>query len=222
MRGFVGVRSGMLMAPVFTILFWSIGNSSDNRAHGIDRSRAIAPLNSSVDRVASDHSNGYGSGIIYACWYLVIGHGRCGTDGPWNLRCGADICAFAYEGWQYKGPKRLGFTLGVGTVSGMLMAATSLGNPPVMLYLLSGTDCAATNRANFTGYFGITLVTLISMMLLKGLIDLYAVIRATVMLPGYGISVWFGARFFQKADDALYRRIALGLLPGAAVFGVLR
>jgi uncharacterized protein len=68
-------------------------------------------------------------------------------------------------GWRYRGTKRLGITLAVGGISGVLIAATSMGNPPVIVYFLSGPDTAATNRANFTGYFAATLATLIVMMM---------------------------------------------------------
>jgi uncharacterized membrane protein YfcA len=125
-------------------------------------------------------------------------------------------------GWRYQGPKRLGFTLGVGAASGTLMAATSLGNPPVMLYFLSSPDSAATNRANFTGYFCITLVTLLSLMVINDLIVLPAVIRAAIMLPAFATAAWFGARYFRKANEKRYRQVAFGLLLCVAVFGVLR
>jgi uncharacterized membrane protein YfcA len=126
------------------------------------------------------------------------------------------------SGWRYQGPKRLGFTLGVGTLSGTLMAATSLGNPPVMLYLLSSTDSAATNRANFTGYFCITLITLVTLMAVKGLIVAPAAMRAAIMLPVFAAAAWLGARYFRKATDKVYRQVALGLLLCVAVFGLVR
>ena len=53
------------------------------------------------------------------------------------------------SGWRYMGPRPAVATAGVGMLSGVLMAVSSVGNPPVMLYLLSGGDTAATNRANF-------------------------------------------------------------------------
>ena len=102
------------------------------------------------------------------------------------------------------------------------MAATSLGNPPVMLYLLSSTDSAATNRANFTGYFCVTLIALIVLMAFKGLIVAPAVVRAAVMLPAFAAAAWLGARYFRRSNEKVYRQFALGLLLCVAVFGLLR
>ena len=125
-------------------------------------------------------------------------------------------------GWRYEGPKRLPMTVGVGAISGVLIALTSLGNPPVMIYLLSSRDSAATNRANFTGYFAITLLTLILWMAATGLITGAALrLAATLILP-FLAAVWIGSRLFRQSSESLYRRIALGLLFGAGLYGLLR
>lgn len=102
------------------------------------------------------------------------------------------------------------------------MAATSLGNPPVMIYFLSSSDTAATNRANFTGYFGITLITLLSIMAARDLVVSNAVMRAALILPIFAAGAWVGAKRFRKSNDKTYRQVALGLLLCVAVFGVFR
>ena len=48
-------------------------------------------------------------------------------------------------GWRYGGVKPISASIGVGVISGLLMALTILGNPPVILYLLSSRDSASTN-----------------------------------------------------------------------------
>ena len=222
MRGFVGVGSGMLMAPVFAIIFGPLETVA---------MIILMELMVTVQLLPSVHQ------LIE--WRVVVPMGIAAAVfmpfGTWLLlTVDAELMArgiaavvlifvlLLMSGWRYQGPKRLGFTLGVGTVSGTLMAATSLGNPPVMLYLLSSTDSAAINRANFTGYFCITLVTLLSLMILKGLIVAPAVIRAALLLPAFAAAAWLGARYFRKANDKLYRWVALGLLLCVAIFGVLR
>jgi uncharacterized membrane protein YfcA len=125
-------------------------------------------------------------------------------------------------GWRYRGPKRLGITLGVGGVSGVLIAATSMGNPPVIVYFLSGPDTAATNRANFTGYFAVTLATLLVMMTARGLIEGAAVLRTALLVPVFAGAAWLGAKHFYMSTDRRYRQVALGLLLCVAVYGILR
>ena len=131
-------------------------------------------------------------------------------------------CEPVETGWRYRGPKRLGITLAVGSLSGILIAATSMGNPPVIAYFLSGPDTAATNRANFTGYFAITLATLIVMMTAKGLINGATVLRTASLLPVFAGAAWLGAKYFYKSTDRRYRQVALGLLICVAVYGILR
>ena len=74
-------------------------------------------------------------------------------------------------------------TLGIGGLSGVLLAATSMGNPPVIIYFLSGPDSAAVNRANFTGHFAATLAAVLVMMAARGLIDGATVLRTALLLP---------------------------------------
>jgi uncharacterized membrane protein YfcA len=110
----------------------------------------------------------------------------------------------------------------VGSLSGILVAATSLGNPPVILYLLSSSDTAATNRANFTGYFAITLITLLSMMIARDLVIPNAVVRAVIIFPVFALGAWIGTQYFRKSNDKTYRQVALGLLLCVAVLGFVR
>ena len=74
----------------------------------------------------------------------------------------------------------------------------------------------------FTGYFAVTLVALIAMMSFRGLIESAVVITVAYLLPGFILSVWVGSRLFRKSSEKLYRRIALGMLLCAGIYGLLR
>ena len=222
MRGFAGVGSGMLMAPIFAVLFGPVetvgiiilmeivvtGQLLPDVHRDIDW-RVIAPMG-----LAAALLMPVGSWVLVSLDADLIARGIA-----------AIVLVFALvllAGWRYAGPKPLPATLGVGALSGVLMAATSLGNPPVMLYLLSSRDTARTNRANFTGYFAITLLALILWMLATGLLVWDAVWRAALMLPLFMAAAWLGARLFRQSSEALYRRVALGLLICVGLYGLLR
>jgi len=102
------------------------------------------------------------------------------------------------------------------------LAATSLGGPPVILYLLASRDSSATNRANFTGYFAMTVIVLLIMMFTRDLVAMSVVLRTSLLLPVFMLCAWIGGRYFQKSSEKLYRRVALGLLFCVAVFGLVR
>ena len=222
MRGFAGVGSGMLMAPVFAILFGPVQTVAviilmeiavtGQLLPGVRREidwKVIAPMGIAAALLMPAGS-----------WLLV-------TLDPDLIARGIALVVVAFSvvlmaGWRYEGEKKLWATVGVGGLSGVLMASTSLGNPPVMAYLLSSRDSAATNRANFTGYFAVTLVALIAMMAVAGLIDGNAVVTAAILLPVFMAGAWAGSRLFRQSSETLYRRVALGLLFCVGMYGLLR
>ena len=222
MRGFAGVGSGMLMAPFFAILFGPVQTVAiiilmeivvtAQLLPGVHREirwKVIAPMG-----VAAALLMPAGS------WLLV-------TLDPDLLARFIALVVLAFSiilmiGWRYDGEKKAWMSAGVGALSGVLIASTSLGNPPVMVYLLSSRDSAATSRANFTGYFAVTLIALIAMMALTGLIDRNAVRTAALLLPVFMAGAFVGSRLFRKSSEALYRRVALGLLFVVGCYGLLR
>lgn len=221
MRGYAGFGSGMLMAPVFAVLFGPV------------QAVAIVII---LEIVATLQLM---SGTLgHVNWRLVGGMGAAATAfmplGSWLLvsldpHLLTRMIAFIVllfvivlmGGWRYTGTRRNWLTAGVGAVSGTMMAATGLGNPPVMLYLMSGNDSAVTNRSNITAYFAVTLTTLLIVMLMSGLVSTAAGWRAALLLPFFSLGTWLGSRLFRKSSETAYRRLALAILFCAGVFGLL-
>ena len=222
MRGFAGVGSGMLMAPVFAILFGPVQTVAVIILMEVVVTAQLLPgVRREIDwKVVAPMGVAAAIFMPAGSWLLV-------SLDPELLVRGIAIVVIVFSlvlmvGWRYEGEKKLWASAGVGAISGVLIASTSLGNPPVMVYLLSGRDAAATNRANFTGYFAVTLVALIAMMALVGLIDRNAIVTAAMLLPVFMLGAWVGSRLFRKSSEALYRRVALGLLFCVGLFGLLR
>ncbi len=222
MRGFAGVGSGMLMAPFFVHLFDPV------QTVGIViliELAATAQLLPSVRREIDWWTVGPMGAAAAAL--MPIGSWLLVSLETGSLQFGVALLVtvsslLLLTGWRYEGSKPLPATVGVGMVSGVLMALTSLGNPPVMLYLLSSRDSAATNRANFTAYFALTLVALIVMMTVSGLITLSVMGTAALLLPGFLATTWIGSRMFRKSNEATYRMVALGILLLAGLYGMTR
>lgn len=222
MRGFAGVGSGMLMAPFFVVLFGPVRTVAvivlmeavvtAQLLPGVRREidwRAIAPM-------------GFAAAVFMPAgsWILVS------LEPDLIARMIALVVLVSSVvlmlGWRRRGERKTWMGAGVGAVSGVLMASTSLGNPPVMVYLLSGRDGAATHRANFTGYFALTLTALIAMMAFAGFIDGHAVWTAALLLPVFMAGAFVGAKLFRKSSETLYRQVALGLLFCVGVYGLVR
>jgi uncharacterized membrane protein YfcA len=222
MRGFAGMGSGMLMAPFFVYLFGPVQTVAIIIMMELVVTAQLMP---SVFRDINWKVI-LPMGAV-AALFMPVGSWLLVTTDPKIIgyAIAALVTVFSLvllTGWRYQGRKPLPVTLGVGAISGVLMALTSLGNPPVMLYLLSSQDSAATNRANFTGYFAITLLALIAIMTVSGLITISEITTTLWLLPLFIFSAWIGSRLFRKANETLYRRIALGILLCAGVYGLIR
>jgi uncharacterized membrane protein YfcA len=104
-----------------------------------------------------------------------------------------------------------------------MMATTSVGGPPVLLYLLSGDDSPAVNRANIVTYYFLTQFLLIVIVLATGIAGWDALARAVVLFPVMVLGAWAGGRLFHGlASERLYRNVALAILFTTGLFGLLR
>lgn len=115
-------------------------------------------------------------------------------------------------GWRYSGAVKPAITAGVGGMGGILSGAASIGGPPVILFLLAGPDAAATNRATFIFYFLFTQLVGIAMYWGTNLLDWRTVILCVLMMPTMVAGMWVGERMFNKASEAMFRRVALVFL----------
>lgn len=223
MRGFAGVGSGMLMAPIFAVLYGPVETLVMIVFMEIIVTAQLLPsVRNEVEWRRTVLPMGLAAAVAMPAgtWLLLALDPETMTRGIAGLVLVSAVVLLL--GWRYEGARTTPATLGVGGISGVLMAATSLGNPPVMLYLLSSRDGAAVNRANFTGYFAITLLALAGWMTARGLVPWHAVGRAALLLPVFMGAAWLGAKLFRRSSELLYRRVALGLLVLAGLYGLLR
>lgn len=221
MRGFAGFGSGMLMAPIFALLFGPVQTVAVIILMEIAVTVQLLP---GVKKHVQWSFVGLMGGVAtlfmpFGSWLLVT------VDAQVMTRIIAVIVLgfvfVLWMGWRYHGPKKATITAGIGAISGTMMAATSLGNPPVMLYMLAGQDSAAISRANVTAYFAITLVALFVIMLTAGLVTMQSLAIATVLLLPYMLAAWLGSRLFSASDEQLYRNVALVFLLAAGIIGLV-
>jgi uncharacterized protein len=222
MRGFAGFGSGMLMAPIFAILFGPIESVTMVTLLEIFVSVQLMP------RILNDIQWRFVIPLgLSAALLMPLGtYLLASTDPNLLARAMAIVVLFfvivLMTGWRYRGEKGLIPTLGVGAVSGTLMAATGMGNPPVLLYMLSGQYSAATNRANIIAYFSVTQGVLLAVLASMAMLSWPPVAKAMLLTPSYVLAAWAGGRLFHQSTEALYRRAALILLFGVACYGLLR
>jgi len=222
MRGFAGFGSAMMLSPVYAILYGPVEMIVILTLMELGIGLQLVP---SAWKDAQWNFIGPLSTASVLCMpigMLIL----VNADQDLLTRAIAGIVLvfvlIMFAGWRYHGPKRLPITMGLGAVSGTMMATTSIGGPPVLIYMLSGPDKAATNRANIIMYFAITELFLLAIITWNGLISLDAIYRAALLTPLYLLAGYLGARSFRQSSETLYRRIALTILTLIALFGLFR
>lgn len=117
--------------------------------------------------------------------------------------------AIMMTGVRYAGERRIATSAGLGLVSGVLLGSTSIGAPPVILYLLSGPDPAAITRANLIVFLTIISAMGLAVLLASGIMTADLSLRALVLVPLYLVAIWIGGKVFAKLNDAAFRRFTL-------------
>ena len=116
------------------------------------------------------------------------------------------------RGWRYAGPQRTATGVGLGMLSGAMIGATSMGGPPIVLYLLAGPDPIEVTRANLTFYVGATALAAFGMFWAGGVLHPGALVLALALAPGYYLGMVAGTRLFSRFDDIRFRRFTLVLM----------
>ena len=124
------------------------------------------------------------------------------------------------RGWRYTGAQRVSTSAGLGALAGVLVGATSIGGPPVILYLLAGPDRIETTRANLTYYVAGSSLAALVMLWASGVLGLRAAWTALLLAPGYYGGVVAGTRLFARFNDTRFRQFTL-LLMIAVSTGIL-
>ena len=158
-----------------------------------------------------------GAILVAACAFVPLGVLVLAVADPNVIRNAIAISVIVFallllRGWRYAGTPRLATSLGLGAISGSMLGATSIGGPPVILYLLSGPDPIETTRANLTLYVTVTSLIGIIMLLQQGIFDAQAGRMSLWLAPAYYAGLVGGVRLFPRFNDNRFRRFTLALL----------
>ena len=151
---------------------------------------------------------------IPACFSVPIGGYLLITLDPFIARkviagVGVVFSLGLLLGLRYSGPQRPQTSVALGGIVGVLLGATSVGAPPVILYLMSGPDPHAVTRANLTVF--VTAISAIGLLMLvaAGAITKALAISAFLLCIPYLAGAWVGGLLFGRLADLAVRRIAL-------------
>ena len=122
------------------------------------------------------------------------------------------------RGWRYSGPQRTATGVGLGAVAGAMLGATSVGGPPVILYLLAGPDRIEITRANLTLFVVLSSAAGLAMLWSNDILDATAAWTGLLLAPGYYGGLIAGSRLFLRFNDTRFRQFTLLLMVAVSIF----
>lgn len=211
-RGVTGFGGAMIMSPLLALL---IGPQAAVLIALLLEGFAPLPLLPAVARIAN--------------WKvmkpIILGAFLAAPVGGWLLAhvearlmskaIAGVVLSFAFimlMGVQIRARSTIGTRIAVGGVGGVLVGATSMGGPPVILYLMSSGESLPVLRANLMIYVAAASFAGLAAMAITNVLDLDIIIAALALAPVYLASAWFGGRLFRLVNERLFRRVTLLLL----------
>ncbi len=99
-----------------------------------------------------------------------------------------------------------------GAASGLANGAFGIGGPPVVLFYFASPAGNFAGRASIIVFFIFTDSIGLANQYIENLVTWGTAERALLFLPLMLFGVWIGARSFKSVDQALFRKIVLGVL----------
>lgn len=121
------------------------------------------------------------------------------------------------SGWRYRNKPTMPVSLGVGAVAGVLGGISQVSGPPVVAFWLSSAREPAIVRANLIVFFALASIGTFIAYILNGFFTLEVFHLLIMAIPVYALAIYAGSQGFSRANPALYRKLAYGLIALAAL-----
>src|SRR5262249_33762331 len=113
-------------------------------------------------------------------------------------------------------------TTGAGALSGLAGGLCGIFGPPAMIYLLGCRADARDARADTNVFLSGQGILLGLTYLLYGMYTRRDLELSLLLMPVYGLAMWYGATTFARTSEAAYRRAILALVWAMAAFFIAR
>lgn len=209
MRGTTGFGGAMLMAPPLSVLIGPVPTVVT--ALMLETTAALVMFRDAWPRINKPI-------LLYltvpACFTVPIGGYFLITIDPLIGRkvIAAVVVIFSImllSGLRFSSAPRRGVSILLGTVVGILLGATSVGAPPVILYLLSGPDPQVVTRANLAVFVTIISALGLAMLVAAGAVTMQLTLSVLLLCIPCLMGIWGGSVLFARLSDTGVRRFAL-------------
>lgn len=147
-------------------------------------------------------------------------------EGPvFGAAVGLVLLTFAVvlaAGWGYPLPRPQIASLPVGFLSGIMNGSTSMGGPPVVLFLANQAVPRDVFRTNIVTYFSCTNVVSIALMAGHGLIDGDLLARTALLAPLLIAGTYAGSRISRHTSEKRFKTVTLACAAGMGLLLLIR
>jgi uncharacterized membrane protein YfcA len=221
MRGTTGFGGAMLMAPLLSFLIGPVPTVAT--ALLLETAAAVVMFPDAWPRINKPVLLYL---ILPACFTIPLGGYLLITLDPFVARkfIAAVVVVFSLgllAGLRYSGSPRPVTSVALGSIVGIFLGATSVGAPPVILYLLSGPDPQTVTRANLTVF--VTAISAIGfvMLVVADAVTVRLGLSAVLLCIPYMAATWLGGALFARLSDIGVRRLALSFMLTMGIVGLI-
>lgn len=221
MRGTTGFGGAMLMAPPLSFLIGPVPTVVT--ALVLETAAALVMFPDAWPRI---NKRVLLYLVVPACFTIPIGGYLLISLDPFIARkfIAAVVVVFSLgllAGLRYSGSPRPATSVVLGGIVGVFLGATSVGAPPVILYLLSGPDPQTVTRANLTVFVTAISAAGIVMLVFAGAVTGRLGLSAGLLCIPYMAATWLGGALFARLSDTGVRRLALGFMLTMGIVGLV-
>ena len=211
-RGITGFGGAMVMAPPLALL---LGPKLSVPVVLLLESLAATPQVMQTRRLVRWRV--VGPMLAATCATVPIGGYVLATADPQWIRRATALVVIVFallllRGWRYAGAHKRSTGVALGGLAGAMLGATSIGGPPVILYLLAGPDRIEVTRANLTLFVFGSCIAGVVLLGIQGVIAPASASTTLWLAPGYYGGLVLGTRLFAHFNDTRFRQFTLLLM----------
>lgn len=103
-------------------------------------------------------------------------------------------------------------SVAVGALAGVLLGATGIGGPPIIIYMMLSLGSIDTDRANLTVYVSVGSIGALLVYWYNGLFVINNEVSPFLLGISFYLGTMLGVKFSKKISEEQFRRITLTLL----------
>lgn len=211
-RGITGFGGAMVMTPPLALL---LGPAPAVAVVLLLESIGAAPMVVHARRQVGWRV--IGPILVTGCLTVPLGGYLLVTTDALTLRRAISLAVIVFAlllllGWRYEGRPRLATSIGLGALSGAMAGATSIGGPPVVLYLLSGQEPVAATRANLALFVCAISLVAVAALAALGALGIAELVASAWLAPGYVAGLAAGTKLFSQLSETRFRQFTLLLM----------